>query len=286
MKDTETALEMGQKPSKLITLTTPDITGPFYMGGAPMRDRFGDYEVSGEPLLIYGKVIDPSGKPVAGATVDLWQANHAGEYDFTNNFQFRGKVLSDENGNYQIPTVLPGNYCDDGRWRVKHIHFTASAPEHVEVTSQIYFTGDEYLSNDPWASAPAADCRTLELLTSSDGNFSARFDLCLDSLDNFQSSREGSERGYVNGPNPDPFSDAVLIQFGLYEDGLLDARVYSSDGEEVYIMTGGERRMGRHLIHWEGKKQDKSLAPSGTYQARFKLNDIPFGTVDLHIDRN
>ena len=39
--------------------------------------------------------------------MDFWQANENGDYDNLG-FNFRGKIITDENGNYNLETIIPG----------------------------------------------------------------------------------------------------------------------------------------------------------------------------------
>lgn len=283
MNDPQPATETGARPSK-VRLTTPDIAGPFYMGGAPLRDRLAGPEMTGEELLLTGTVYGPDGKtPVPFATIDVWQASHEGDYDFTEGFMLRGKVKSGPDGRYQLPTVMPGHYFDDGRWRVKHIHFMATAPGFVDVISQIYFVGDKYLENDPWASAPAAKDRTLKLRRLADGGWAAEFDIILDSVPEFMAERVGSEKGLLNPASPNPFSDTTILIFNLYETGHVYASVYDEFGNEVQVRIDGERNPARYLVHWEGRAQDGSFVQPGRYELRISLDSEQFGSEWLEL---
>src|SRR5712692_6418308 len=63
--------------------TESTVLGPFYMPGAPQRamgEQIGRPE-DGEPVLVRGCVTDSGGKPLADATLDIWQASANGLYD-------------------------------------------------------------------------------------------------------------------------------------------------------------------------------------------------------------
>src|SRR5690242_579228 len=70
----KTALEHGTQSSLL---------GPFFRQGAP-EYALGQSIVQaphGAEIVMYGQVTDATGKPLAGATVDVWQTDEQGAYD-------------------------------------------------------------------------------------------------------------------------------------------------------------------------------------------------------------
>jgi catechol 1,2-dioxygenase len=116
--------------------------GPFYREGAPWRAKLCGADEPGEPLLIAGRVTAADTcRPLKGAVVDVWQADAAGRYD-NERFHLRGRVKTDDEGRYQIETILPGNYTDGGFGRAKHIHYIVSAPGYAPLTTECYFEGD------------------------------------------------------------------------------------------------------------------------------------------------
>lgn len=107
----------------------------------------------GEPIYVYGQVLDTAGNPLANATVDVWQANDAGRYrhdDDTNpapldpNFQGWGIVQTDALGFYRYKTIMPGAYST----RPRHIHYKVSHEAAETVTTQLYFPGDPLIEQD------------------------------------------------------------------------------------------------------------------------------------------
>src|SRR5262249_6441170 len=57
--------------------------GPFYRPGAPHYEAGASISLDGigEPLEVTCRVTDLDGRPVAGATVETWQANAEGHYE-------------------------------------------------------------------------------------------------------------------------------------------------------------------------------------------------------------
>ena len=128
--------------------TRPDAQGPFFAPGAPSRTNLASVDEPGQPLVILGQVLaDDCTTPIAGALLDVWQADAAGSYhDAGTDYRLRGQLLSDAQGGYSFSTIKPGNYeTAPGAWRPAHIHFTVSAPGFAPVTTQMYFAGDPYL---------------------------------------------------------------------------------------------------------------------------------------------
>lgn len=127
-------------------LTLPTVQGPYYKEGAPIKEgKEFVGETEGEKLVVTGKVMSfPDCHPVNGAVLDFWQADSKGKYDNTD-FNLRGKVISDENGNYTLDTILPGSYSQGNITRPAHIHVKAWIPENPgnpSLVSQLYFEGD------------------------------------------------------------------------------------------------------------------------------------------------
>lgn len=148
-----------------------EIVGPFYRFGAPFRTKLAGPDEPGERLILTGTVYGSGdcSRPLPNALIEVWQANSAGLYDtntpgnFTeaSTFHLRGMMYTNEKGQYEIETVMPGRYPVPpglvgleqygGLTRPAHIHFRVTESVHVPLTTQLYFKGDPYIANDPWA---------------------------------------------------------------------------------------------------------------------------------------
>ncbi|GLR77443.1 intradiol ring-cleavage dioxygenase (plasmid) [Azospirillum oryzae] len=149
---------------------TPNtILGPFYVEGSP-HYRNGEnicLDGKGEPALVRGRVVDVQGRPVAGATVEVWQTNNDGFYDVQqkgiqpeNNL--RGTFSSEVDGSYWFQTVKPRYYpipydgpvgkmlqaVDRHPNRAAHLHFIVSAPGYERVITHIFTPDCPYLAED------------------------------------------------------------------------------------------------------------------------------------------
>ena len=130
-------------------VTEDNILGPYYKAGAPFDQDLAD-DLEGELLLIEGTVYGCDCEtPLAGAIVDVWQADSDGAYDNAG-FLLRGKVQTDANGRYSFLTIKPGWYLNGSQYRPAHIHYKVSHEDGVALTTQLYFEGDPYIPIDPF----------------------------------------------------------------------------------------------------------------------------------------
>jgi catechol 1,2-dioxygenase len=150
--------------------TKGSIEGPYYLpdqvrlpsvASLPARP-----DETGDRLVFAGQVRDLDGAPLAGAEVDIWHADADGYYSgFAPHLpdgNLRGVVIADDEGRFEISTVLPAPYQipTDGPtgklitaagwhpWRPAHLHLMVRAPGHRQVTTQLYFTGGEWIDSD------------------------------------------------------------------------------------------------------------------------------------------
>ncbi len=174
----EGASASGQADTAACTETSEDILGPFFREDAPERADLNVTGDEGTPLSIQGRVLHgdcATGR--AGALVEVWQADSSGAYDNeTDDFAFRASVVADADGAYSFASVLPGRYLNGGTYRPRHIHVRVTH-DGLELVTQLYFCGDPYLEDDPWASA--APDRQIELAGTEETEMSGVFDVVL-----------------------------------------------------------------------------------------------------------
>lgn len=150
--------------------TESTVLGPFYVPGAPEMDDGADIRRrhldEAEDCLVTGRVTDKSGKPVANATVDVWQTAANALYDVQDSsapeWNLRGKFRTNAKGEYSLVTEKPVSYPvpTDGpvgqmldaagrhAFRPAHIHFIVSADGFEPLTTHVFVEGDEYLDSD------------------------------------------------------------------------------------------------------------------------------------------
>ncbi len=147
--------------------TPTTVTGPFHIHDSPDLDDGGDIArgAPGELCFIVGSVRDLAGKPIAGATLDIWQAEGEGLYDAQRGADepwMRGIFKSGKDGSFVVQTVLPVPYSIpmDGSvgelmsrtgispMRPSHIHFLINAPDHCEVITHLFKKSCPYIETD------------------------------------------------------------------------------------------------------------------------------------------
>ena len=117
-------------------------------------------------VLAYGKVTDTLHHPIAGATLDTWQADSSGTYPIQeegqDKYDLRGVFTTNDKGEYYYTTVLPKPYTVpyDGpvgdllrggnrhAWRTAHLHYIVRARGMHGITTEIFFDNTEYIDND------------------------------------------------------------------------------------------------------------------------------------------
>lgn len=151
--------------------TPRTIEGPLYVAGAPLSQGYARMDDGAEgdaatPMFVEGQILDLQGQPIAGALVDLWQADSKGNYSHfdktQSKFNLRRRIVTDAEGRYRARSIVPSGYgCDPqgptqeclnqlGRHgqRPAHIHFFVSAPGYEHLTTQINLSKDKYLWDD------------------------------------------------------------------------------------------------------------------------------------------
>jgi protocatechuate 3,4-dioxygenase beta subunit len=105
--------------------TQPDMLGPFYEPGAPVRTSVGSgYVLSGRVLAA------KECKPIPNAKIEFWLANPRGDYDDAH----RATVLAGQKGEYRVESNVPVSYGG----RPPHIHVRVRAPGYEELVTQHY----------------------------------------------------------------------------------------------------------------------------------------------------
>jgi hydroxyquinol 1,2-dioxygenase len=149
--------------------TEATVFGPFHTDKASDFNNGDDLAkgVTGQPAFISGTVRGQDGKPIAGAVIDVWQADGDGIYDvqYTDKdgaLFARGRLKSDANGKYWFRSVLPEFYSIPtdgpvGEWirrggrhpfRPAHLHFMLQAPGYEKLVTHVFRSDDQYLDSD------------------------------------------------------------------------------------------------------------------------------------------
>ena len=105
--------------------TRPDQLGPFYVAGAPERER------TGQGLVVTGVVRSAAGcAPLPAARIEWWSLNAKAEYDDAH----RATQTAGADGRYRYETNVPPPYPG----RPPHVHVRVTAPGHRVLVTQLY----------------------------------------------------------------------------------------------------------------------------------------------------
>jgi len=148
--------------------TESTVFGPFFVEGSPAFENGDDIArgFSGEPCYLEGRVVSVDGEPIAGARVEVWQADDDGFYDVQyadlDEPRGRGHLTTDADGRFWLWSVKPEAYpipADGpvgelleaggrGPMRPAHVHFMVSADGYQKLITHVFVEGDEYLDSD------------------------------------------------------------------------------------------------------------------------------------------
>ncbi|WP_300643689.1 dioxygenase [Nocardioides sp.] len=141
--------------------TEATVFGPFFVEDAPHVELGGDvsFGAPGEPCWVEGTVTDTNGNPLAGARIEVWEADEDGLYDVqydATKRSARGHLFSDADGSYRFWGLTPTPYPipDDGPvgqmldavgrspLRASHLHFMVSHEGARTLVTHIFPEGD------------------------------------------------------------------------------------------------------------------------------------------------
>ena len=149
-------------PKLALAARTPSaMEGPFYPTPA-MRFSDADNDLvkikgvadkaKGDVIVLKGRILDKTGKPISGARVEIWQCDANGRYLHTGDpgdvardqsFQGFGHVVTGSDGGYAFRTIKPVPYPG----RAPHIHVKVFHDDQV-LTTQFYIEGHELNAGD------------------------------------------------------------------------------------------------------------------------------------------
>lgn len=145
------------------------VLGPFHVDNAPELPMGANIclDHKGEDMVISGHILDTDGNPIAGALIDVWQANDEGFYDVQQkgiqpDFNLRGVFRTGADGSYWFRAVKPKYYPipDDGPvgkmlgalgrhpYRPAHLHYIIKADGFEALTTHIFDPDDPYINSD------------------------------------------------------------------------------------------------------------------------------------------
>lgn len=115
-----------------------------FKSGAPLRRSLVEAGMKGQPLVFSGTVTGVSCGRVAGARVDLWQADAAGVYDMVG-FRLRGHQRTDASGAFEFRTIVPGRPAR----RAPHLGIRIQVDGKIDYATELFFPNDAANAADP-----------------------------------------------------------------------------------------------------------------------------------------
>jgi hydroxyquinol 1,2-dioxygenase len=148
--------------------TPATVFGPFFVEGSPRFANGDDIAngAPGDPCLVQGRIVSVTDEPVAGARIEVWQADDDGFYDVQRDGldepRGRGHLFSEHDGRFWFWSVKPKYYpipsdgpvgvllhnANRSPMRPAHVHFMVSADGYETVTTHVFADGDPYLDSD------------------------------------------------------------------------------------------------------------------------------------------
>jgi hydroxyquinol 1,2-dioxygenase len=147
--------------------TEATVFGPFFAEGSPEVPLGGDVarDAAGQPCWVAGTVRGVDGEPVAGARLEVWEADEAGFYDVQygdGRTAGRGHLFTDAGGGYRFWAVTPTPYpipsdgpvgdllaaAGRGPMRAPHLHLMVTAPGYRRLVTHIFVRGGEHTTDD------------------------------------------------------------------------------------------------------------------------------------------
>ena len=115
--------------------------------------------VTGEKVMLEGRILDGDGKPVGDALVEIWQANAHGKYAHPDDpqdkpleegFKGFGRIPTDGNGQFKFTTIKPGRVpAPGGGMQAPHINVCILMRGMLkQLVTRIYFPGDPANAED------------------------------------------------------------------------------------------------------------------------------------------
>ena len=173
------------------------VLGPFHVEDVPESPMGTNIclDGKGEPMLVRGRILDIEGNPIAGAKIDVWQANDEGFYDVQQkgiqpDFNLRGVFRTGTDGSYSFRGVKPKFYpipdngpvgkllADLGRhpFRPAHFHYILEAEGFETLITHLFDPDDPYIHSDAVFGVKESLMAKFQLIDDADAQRDAGFD--------------------------------------------------------------------------------------------------------------
>ena len=251
--------------------------GPFYTANAPsiQNNQLADISEVGTRIIISGQVYNLECLEVIPNTeIDIWHANDAGDYDNIG-YNLRGKTMTNSQGFYVFESIKPGLYLNGATFRPSHIHFKITPPGFNTLITQLYFQGDPYIPTDAAASITSgafdATNRIIPLVLNSNGHLEGTWDIVIDG-DGVPVGTNNIhlDKGVIYSVSPNPFTDYVEINYGVFKKAKVGISVYNISGQKVATLDEEILDPEKYSVLW---KPHVNLS-KGHYFISIMINDL------------
>lgn len=255
--------------------------GPFYTAGPPEINNkvLAKNSEVGTRIVISGRVMDLDCNPIAEALIDVWHADDSGAYDNVD-YNLRGTTKSNVQGFYEFETIKPGKYLNGTKYRPSHIHFKITAPGMPTLITQLYFQGDVEIPGDYAASVSSgpydATHRIIALVDRGNGVFDGTWDIVVEGEGNNSGGNKTGiysvhqDKGVIYKLGPNPFSNYLDIDFGVFNPAKASVLVYDAFGNEVANLKEERFEAGKYFVSWNVPVD----LPLGSYFVALKINEL------------
>lgn len=250
--------------------------GPFYTENPPIvnNNKLAKDTEPGQPIRISGRVLNKDcTQHIPNATIDIWHADDSGQYD-NSGYKLRGKVQSNSEGYYLFESIKPGKYLNGSKYRPSHIHFKISAPGFSVLTTQLYFAGDTSIADDAAASISSgqydATQRIIELKDDGNGVLEGAWDIIIDAQGVNGINNLHLNKGMIYEANPNPFSEKLIIKYGVFRKAETSLIVFDLQGRKVALLDQKTLNSAKYEAIWV----PPASLPSGHYFVALRINDL------------
>jgi protocatechuate 3,4-dioxygenase beta subunit len=172
------ALLLPQLARAACIATQRDALGPFYVKDAPAQSDLCSAAGENGRLAVSGRILGaPDCQPLAGAVVEVWQADAKGEYSQVSRGRkddprclLRATLTAGADGRYAFRSVLAGEYPG----RPSHIHYRVSMHGYRTLVTQLYFNPERGVD-----AARVAKLTRAPVVDGKQNDYQAAFDIVL-----------------------------------------------------------------------------------------------------------
>ena len=251
--------------------------GPFYTANAPsiQNNQLADISESGTRIIISGLVYNlECSEVIPNTEIDIWHANDAGGYDNIG-YNLRGKTTTNSQGFYVFESIKPGLYLNGTTFRPSHIHFKITPPGFDTLITQLYFQGDPYIPTDAAASITSgafdATNRIIPLVSNSNGDLEGTWDIVIDGNGvPVGTNNIHLDKGIIYSASPNPFTDHIEINYGVFTKSKVVISIYNIRGEIVANLDERVLEPEKYSVSWS----PHTNLPKGHYFISIIINDL------------